>query len=236
MRKLIYVMMFTFILLFPSNVYADECNGTRINELKEMAKSIEVFYDYDNSTLNLNSEEYIKFSKNDEGKAVPYGRLIVTITGVNEEFSVKDITYKRTFTPSSFSGGILTLHFEKEGNRRFEVYSNSCNKTVRTIYMQLPRYNDYHIDPLCEGIDGNDLAVCNKWYAYDLDYDSFKKKVEDYKQKVKWEEEELKRKNSIIYKVKNFFVNYYMYIIGGIGCIALIYVLVLAVRKRSELE
>ena len=226
------ILTIAFIFLFIPHVNA-ECDRTKINELKQMAENIEI-----TSELDITSEEEYTgnrdYSLNDNGDPLPRGNMKIIISGMSEEFRIIDETYNRTFTYSDFTDGILIVKNELNGQRKFKVYSTECNQEVRTINLKIPRYNEYSTDPLCEGISGDDLPICGMWYEREVDYPTFQKMVEDYKNRVA--EQEKENQESIIDKVISFFSNYYLYLIIGIAVIAVVTVIVIIRRKRSVLE
>ena len=233
-RYVIYSILFV-ICLIPFRVKAD-CSNDEWKSLKDTAKSVEITYDYDNSGIPFDSELYTAYSVDDDGMAIPYGDIKITISGVSEQVYIKDVTYKRTFYSSAFKEGVLELHYEKNGSRKFEVYSDKCSKSLRTIHVKIPKYNAFSEDPYCYGIEDGDLSVCKKWYDGELDFETFEKKVLEYKDKLKEKEAEMRWKNSIVYKTIDFVVNNYESIFIFIVAVLVILGLVFVIRKRSELK
>lgn len=236
MKKSIVLTFLTF--LFVPHVNA-ECNNERIKELTSIAKNVEITYELDTYEEQPYNEETDKdYTVSDIGEPIPQGNMRIIITGITEEFQIKDITYNRTFMYNEFKDNTLILKNELNGHRIFKVYSAECDKEVRTIFIKVPRYNNYSTDPLCEGISGDELAVCGTWYENDIDYDTFKAKVEAYKQELK-DAQNAKPQNqeqTILDKVVSFLKDYYLYFIIGIVAVIAITIIVTVRRKRSVLE
>lgn len=237
MKNIFYILIFTFVMFIPYNVYAEECSNDKINELKEMAKSVQISYEHDESGASNNDEKYNKSKRNDDGFEVQSGDMQINIAGFIKEIYIKDETNKRTFNYEDADNGILVLHYERYGSFNFNVYSNECKDIkLRSIYVRVPRYNIYNTDPYCEGISGEELAVCGEYYENDLDFEEFEKKALEYKAKKAKEAEEEERKNTFLYKLSTFVKNNYKYlIVFGILVIVVIGLLIFR-RKRSELE
>lgn len=231
MKKKILLIIFMFI--FVPHVNAD-CDNDRINELKNLAKNVEITYELDTNDDNLEENDY---SVNNVGESIPQGNMRIIISGLTEGFLIKDTTYDRTFNYSDVKDGIIVIRNELNGSRTFKVYSTECNKDVRSIFIKIPRYNNYSTDSLCEGISGDDLSVCGMWYEKDIDYETFKQTVEDYKKKVTEQKRiEEKKEKSIIDKTVDFLKNNYLYFIIGIVVIIIIAIIIKVRRKRSVLE
>lgn len=227
-----FLMLITVVLFIPHVNAA--CDENRIKELKELAKNIEITTGLasDDESGTINND----YSVNDYGEMVPQGSTQIIISGMSKEFNIIDATYERTFIYEYFTDNALVLNNEIHGYRTFKVYSPECNQEIRSIYIKVPRYNEYSTDPLCEGISGNDLAICGTWYDKEVDYDTFKSMVADYKKMIAEEEKENDKKNVIIDKIVDFVKEYYLYIIGAVILIIAISVIVVIRRKRSVLE
>lgn len=231
MKKKIFAIITIF--LFMPQVSAT-CDENKLKELKELAKNIEI-----TTGLASEDEEYVPnrdYTVNDYGETVPQGSTQIIISGMSKEFNIVDETYERTFIYDDFKDNALILNNELHGYRTFKVYSPECNQEIRSIYVKVPRYNEYSTDPLCEGIDGKDLAICGTWYDKEVDYETFKSMVEDYKKMLANNEKENKEENTFINKIVTFVKEYYLYIIGGIVLITVVSVIIIIRRKRSVLE
>ena len=230
MKKKLLLLVLTFV--FVPQVKAD-CDREALNNLSKMAENIEITSELD-ITLEDQYTGKRDYSIDDEGKPIPRGNMKIIISGMSEEFKIVDETYNRTFMYSDFTDGILIVKSELNGQRRFKVYSSECNEVVRTINIKIPRYNIYSTDPLCEGISEDELAICGMWYEKEVDYATFEKMVNNYKEKKAQEEAE--NSQGIIEKVISFFSNYYLYFIIGAVVIAIVALIIIIRRKRSVLE
>ena len=48
------------------------------------------------------------------------------------------------------------------------MYSEKCDETLKDITVTLPRFNEYSLDPLCDGVDTEDFRYCNKYYDSEI--------------------------------------------------------------------
>ena len=65
----------------------------------------------------------------------------------------------------------LSELYREKGQKEYNEYIDFLNK----------KFNSYSLDTLCDGIDGDDFPLCGKYLDYEVSYDTFKRKVEDYK-------------------------------------------------------
>ena len=232
MKKIFTII--TMLLIFIPQVNAN-CDSTRVNELRSKAKNIEITYEL-NTTKDNKYDEQDDANVNDFGENVPEGNLNIIISGLTEEFEIKEATYNRIYRNENSEDGVIILKNELNGARTFKVYSIECNKEVRTIFIKLPRYNIYSTDPLCEGISGKDLSVCDTWYEKEIDYETFKKRVEEYKTKINNEQIEDVTQKNVIDLILDFFKVNYIYFIVGILTLIFFVIFIKIKRKRSVLE
>ena len=123
------------------------------------------------------------------------------------------------------------------GTWNFEVYSNKCESKIDEIEVHIPRFNVYSLDSLCEGIDGDDFALCGKYYEYDVSYDSFKERVTYYRTihsiGTDNDNDELKDNNNIFDILLNFFAKYKLYLIM-ILLIVIVMIVIITIVHRSK--
>ena len=52
---------------------------------------------------------------------------------------------------------------------------------IGNINVKLPKFNSYSLDPLCDGINTDEFPLCSKYLEYQPSYETFVKKIEEYK-------------------------------------------------------
>lgn len=247
-NKTLYFIVFVMIFLFPFSVKADECSDSKILELKEAAKNIEINYEYNK---DAKSTDYI--DDYEEGEIIDdlepvidiKGAVNLIITGLPKGMYIEEREYGRFFHYDMQVDGKIIIEKVGGGTKSFAVYSNECYDEIRSISIDVPKYNIYHEDPLCEGISGDDLAVCGEFYNGDISYETFKASVEQYKSELSNKKSEDKSiddtsKNSnvdkVVNKVSSTLEDYYIYIIAGVVLLVAIVIFIRVRRKRSVLE
>lgn len=145
-------LLFLFLFL-PFSVSA-ACSSSSLSRYKTLASHVENYYDYDGSNFS------------------------VTLYNVSNELKV--IYNDNTFYPNSNFGDIIINNISPGSTVRFLVYpidSECSNYRAYTIYVNLPYYNSYYSDPVC---NDNNNALCSKWintsmYSYDQFVSTVKK-------------------------------------------------------------
>ena len=253
-KKIVSYLVFLLICLVPFNVKA-ECSDEELKSLKEEANKIKITYEYDedvvtDGTITLPKKEkrlldsYLDDvtdeEKNNDGENVEQkGAMTVVVSGMIDKFYIEDTSYGYKYDSEDFiENNMIVIYNPNGGKTKFNIYSSSCGDIVRTITVNVPKFNQYYLDPLCEGINGGQLSVCDKWYNYEVDYDTFVRKVTQYKDSLKDIEEKKKKEEEekFVEQIKEFFEEYYLYFVVGILLIIAIVVVIKVRRKRSELE
>ena len=171
MRKLSYISTIIFsIILFVSHVNA-ECTPDEINKLKIKADEIKITYEL----LKIPEESSPTYFN-------------VNIKNIPNDFYI--IFEDDKLVPNN---SLITTQMVY-GTKKIVVYSNDCTDNLKVMTFKLPRFNSYSLDPLCDDVDGDDFALCGKYYDYDVSYDNFVKRVTSYKNSRLNEEKE-KQKN-----------------------------------------
>ena len=121
------------------------------------------------------------------------------------------------------------------GKWYYSLYSSKCEREIDTIEVKLPTFNMYSIDPLCEGIDGNDFKLCGKYYESHVSRDIFEKKVKDYRKRhVVINNDNIDEKNIKENKIINFIINNRIYLIGTAGILIIIGIIIISIKKINK--
>lgn len=221
MKKLFFVFVLFATFCFNCGITYAECSNEKIAELKEKSKNIEIKYE---------------LQENVEGEyGYENGTFDIIIANLPDELSVRDDYYNYSFNLFDKNDeGIIRVKSYLSGKHEFEVLSNECDEVIRTITVEVPRYNPYSEDPLCEGISEDQLDVCGTWYKYELDYETFKNKVENYKKSNNNNEDEVK--SNAFESMLKFLIDNIIYIIISLLIVLTVVVVIIIRRKRSALE
>lgn len=232
--KIIKYLLLTICLLTlnVNHVYAESCDNEDILRLKKLARKVEITYEQDVKEI---------IADDNEEKITIYDSYIISIKGLTEEIYGIETTLLQRFYFKDAKDNVVSLSDFGNGVKKIEIRSVNCNDEVLyTKKIKLPKYNYYSQDPLCEGISGEDLAVCDEWYSGEINSETLEKKVEQYKKSLQSNKNETKEEQTLKTKINNtlkFLLDNYIYLIVGITVIVIITaIIIFAKRKRSDLE
>ena len=224
MKNIKYIV-FSFIFFLFNIFYVDaSCTNEEIESLKELAKDIEITYKH--KGIYEIDNEYVDYYSFD-----------IIVKNISDEFRVM---YNYDTEELEVNNGISNLILSN-GNWNFSVYSKRCDEKVYDIQFFLPRFNVYSLDPLCEGIDGNDFALCGKYYEYDVEYDDFVKRINNYRSTLKdnsvdnvAEDKTNINIDIIINSLLNFITNYRLYIVITLVTILVILITIIIFKRKKR--
>lgn len=185
MKKLFFVILIMMIL--PINVLAD-CNDEDLIRLQKLANNVNTSYEYDEITKTFT----------------------LTFTNVSEELTITDVANKLDYQ----ANGELNINNLKSGKYNYYIYSTDINcydNELQIKSVSLPFYNEYYNYKECNNIAN--YRYCSKWLHNSLDYNTWKKKVIEYKRSIK-EEEQLKEEESrktTVDRIRDFIVELYVH-------------------------
>lgn len=217
MKKIIKICLFAIALILPIKVLG-ACTVDDKLRYSTLATNITTSYDY------VENNDSVTFS--------------VTIHNVHKDLLVKDNSNNKTYSSNNNDLNNFTITNLKDGtNYSFGIYTKSgdCSyRTFNTIYINLPKYNKYYKDPLCEGL--KEFNLCQRWGENgNITYNTFKTKIEEYKKKDainntdKVNDEE---KTTLLEIIGDFWAKYYLYITLG-TIITLTPIIIIANKKNS---
>lgn len=219
-KYIIFTLLISFISIFHVNA---SCTDEEITSLKELANDIKITYKH--------------LGKIEDEEGIYYNIFEVNIKNIDDDFY---ILYLNDTEKLVATDGKITKNFNN-GTWKFNIYSNKCGIKITDIDVYIPRFNTYSLDPLCEGIDGNDFPLCGKYYEYDVSYDNFVDRVNYYRsihdidENINDEKKDEKNLISLVYdSILNFFINYKLYIIISIAILLIVIVLFIIIRKRKK--
>ena len=216
--RFIKIILITFIIILPIKVFGACSVDDKIRYLT-LASNITTSYDY------TEVSDEVTFA--------------ITIHNVHKDLVVKDNINNKSYSSSKNDLNNYTISNLKEGtNYAFSVYAKSgdCTyKLLNTIYVNLPKYNKYYKDSVCDGMESYNL--CQRWGEIgDISYENFKKKVEEYKKESNVSEEIIEEDDDTIVLVEivgDFWAKYYLYI--TLGTIVLLTPIII-IKKRNSYD
>ena len=159
---------------------------------------------------------------------------------ITNDFDNTELTYNYSDT----NNGNIAIEWDNMmdlAKYTIKIYaSNNTNCTdtlLRTIYVSLPRYNDYSSYAQCDKVP--DYYLCQKYVTYDkVDFVEFDEKIRAEIAKVEGEETQAEENDTWYEKVGNFISEHKMtFIIGGIVIVAVagITTTIIVVKRRRRI-
>lgn len=194
MRWYKYLLVFLLSFIFVPLVNAETCSNSEIVKYQELAKNVDIYYDYEEIDGGIIFK--VKISNMQPG-------LIVRDTRNDKNYIYTDNTIEMSDT------------FYQGNGYRFDIYSDNPNcsdKIMFTRYVTLPYYNNYYNTDICKGIE--EFKYCQRW-TKTRDYDFMNKEIAKYKNSLNKEKKEDDNTSvdglfDIIFK---FYLNYYYIIL-----------------------
>lgn len=215
-------LLFIFIIILSSiTIVNADCTKEEISSLQKEARKIKITYKHLGGVEGIDGGIY-------------YNSFSVNIKNIPDDFYVILDGVNRKYIPENNT----VFDTLDNGKWTFSFYSNSCNSKISTIAVKLPRFNTYSLDPLCEGIDGNEFQLCGKYYEYNVSYDDFKLRVENYRKthKIIKEEEKKEEKSieEILSNILSFIQKYKLYFIAVAVLFIIVVVVLIIIRKNRK--
>lgn len=224
MKKHKFLLSILSLSLFiPSTTYAD-CTKEEIDNFKEIEDEYKVTYEFD-----TNSKKYAVYLNNID----------------SEHYTFSGDLFNDNFDTSLLENNEIKIEKVDSGNYSIKILSTneSCETVLKTITLELPKYNKYYGDPLCENIE--EFVLCQQTYDKDIDYDTFVSRTEVYKKsKQKKEITDKKEKlnnnqnnsNRIIEYVKENIIQIIIVIVFIIMVVITIILTAKSIEKSRRLE
>lgn len=214
-KKKILLTIISFIA-FTSKTYA-ECTNEEVNAFKKISNEYKVTYEMNTESKLYNLTFY---------DPAPDKYTFVINGATDGDFSIHD---NNNYQYLGLSPGEYTV--------TIEGVTNTCKDVLKTINLSLPKYNKYTEDPLCKGIE--EFVLCQSTYDKDIDYETFKQRVEVYK-KTKTENniktDDINKNNAIVNYFKNNIGQIFLFTISLVLVIIVITLIAKRQKKSRRLE
>lgn len=226
MKNVRYILFSIIILLIGIFHVEASCTNEELSILKQTADKIKVTYKHLGKVA-------------DEEGSYHYNDFEVNIKNISDDLYILTLANTIKLIPerqqikTTLSSGLWSLN----------VYSIKCEQKIDEISVLIPRFNEYSLDPLCDGINGDDFPLCGKYYEYDVNYENFKIRVNNYRITHKIEDNKENSKEnrlSVLFnKIIDFVVEYRFYL--SISLLIILLVLIVFIitgkqRSRGVLE
>lgn len=220
MKKVKYIL-FLFLLFFFGVFYVQaSCTDEEINNLKEEASKIKITYKH----MGILEEE----------EQIRYNTFQVYVKNMNDDLYISLLAGSEKLVPTDGTASIQL----QNGKWDFTVFSEKCGVEIDNITVKLPRFNMYSLDPLCEGIDGDDFALCGKYYEYDVSYENFVQRVQHYRSihnvMIDNNDSDDDLNTGIIDTFISFLNNYRLYIIISLFVILIVVMTIVIMNRRKK--
>jgi hypothetical protein len=211
MKKLLIMFGFLSFFFVTDLVNAASCEYSELARLKLSASNISISYDY---VYDIESDD-VKFS-------IRFDNLVNNI--FIEDYKGNVYIYN--------GENSLVLNDYEDGNKYKFIIStdttNCLNKVLNVVYVNLPKYNSFYNDEVCE--KAKDYYMCQMWYQHDLTEKEFVAKVEKYLNENNGNNGE--KPDEVIDSIISFILEYYYYFIG----LSVIIVLIIIIFFKSKEE
>lgn len=225
MKKKNIVITFLFFILSYVIVFDvaalsyGGCEYSQISRLKSFVSNINISYDY----YILDNKAYFNITLNN---IVPGMYFVDSKTG-------------NIYNYSNTIGGEITLTNYTNTNGRFSFYSelSACyGVKLGNKYYNLPNYNTYYVDPLCD--KNRNSTLCQKWSNVNYSYSDFKKMIDEYNQDTEAQEKEeikITYEKTFIDILVKFYTEYYYFVLIGIIVICNIVIIINKKKNRFDI-
>ena len=208
------IVLITLLILFPMSGKALSCNYAEQARLRKIASNITTSYEY------VENEDGVNFN--------------ITLTNVTDEIYIHDNNTNNDYYYNG-SNEIVINGYKDGANVKYSIYPTKSDCTYSYLtnkYVNLPNYNRYYKDPLC---DGKKYSICSKWQKVTLSYDEFVKTINEYdKKNDEGNDQPSEEKDSLFDIISKFIFDYYIFIIAGGITVYVLFSFIL--RKKDDFD
>ena len=241
-KILLLFSIFVFIINNTQVSAASLCSYKEQTELGSKAANIKV--SYEPITIHL-SESSGETGDDLEESDLDDARILkVSILNLTDEFYLTMTNDKnddvKTFSVNDLINGLITFNWEdvlEVTNLTFKIYTtnktNCPNELYKTLYVNLPRYNEYYKLGICQDLE--DYSLCQEFVTFkEIDNNSFYKKIDSYRKENEKNDEENVSEEKKDNKVLEFINKNKWLIITGASLIIIVIVGIEISKKKKQ--
>jgi hypothetical protein len=215
------MLLFLGWLCFPNFVEAEMCDANYLKNLNELADNVYVSYEYVDNKFDLYHDLNGNFKMPDE---VVSDRYFVNVDLISDDLYLVLAGKKYYYEAWSDKGIFLVVG---SGKLELDIHSSKCwDKKIKTIRLDLPKFNVYSYRDECKIVADKELEVCDPWYQGNITDESFLEVIDEY----------LPKEKSAMVKILDFISHNIFYIVLGILIIVGGIVSIVIYRKKSILD
>lgn len=206
MKKVLF-MLFVSVMFFNINIVKadDICSDEELARIKAIANNISYNYKFVGTDDNIAGIQTYS----------------VNFSGITNDVYITDTSYQYKANSDS------DIIYIDSGKRNFMVLSDNCfGKILRTIQLDLPKFNEYSVEEECKGLE-NKVKYCEPWYQGDIGSQDFYDAIYAYNEQVE------NNKKTTKDKFLDIFREYYYIIIPAIFLLFII-ILFIIWRKHNK--
>lgn len=164
-KYILFIFTFCFFIMFSSSVIAEECDSTKIENLKKQADVVSVVSQFDEDSVSMGI-----FNSN-----------IVSVYGLNDGLYATNKGHTIIFSSSDSVDGVVSRIVDSDYGV-LNVYSIECpNVALKSFKLDLKQLNNYYSYDECKDIK-DEIDVCSKFYdTSNISYSVFLSEIEKYK-------------------------------------------------------
>lgn len=150
----------------------------------------------------------------------------INFSGITDGIYVTDTSYEYRANNDS------DILYIDSGKRNFMVLSDNCfGKILRTIQLDLPKFNEYSRRIECLEDDSPEIEYCDPWYSGNITSSQFDKAVKEYKNNL--ENSNKSTKDKIVEFVEE---RYYIVLLSVLVVAVFVIIVVFVNHNRNTLE
>ena len=168
-KYILFIFTFCFFIMFSSSVIAEECDSTKIENLKKQADVVSVVSQFDEDSVSMGI-----FNSN-----------IVSIYGLNDGLYATNKGHTIIFSNSDSIDGVVSKIIDSDFGT-LNVYSIECPSVIlKSFKLDLKRLNKYYNYDECKDIK-DEIDICSRFYdTSNISYSVFLSEIEKFRKNNK---------------------------------------------------
>ena len=168
-KYILFIFTFCFFIMFSSSVIAEECDSTKIENLKKQADVVSAVSQFDEDSVSMGI-----FNSN-----------IVSIYGLNDGLYATNKGHTIIFSNSDSIDGVVSKIIDSDFGT-LNVYSIECPSVIlKSFKLDLKRLNKYYNYDECKDIK-DEIDICSRFYdTSNISYSVFLSEIEKFRKNNK---------------------------------------------------